>query len=164
MRSACAAERGITLTEVAVTMIIGTMIMAGLVGFYMSSQGMWLDASTQAISQREATLVVETLRDSVRMSGKALVTASPDSVHQQLALYRTPASVTPYYYFYWSASDSLIYSGTSVGGAGAGPMIVSKAERFQLDATSDAVQVDLRLRSASGQTVEYTSFAVMRNR
>lgn len=164
MRPASAPERGITLTEVAVTMIIGTMIMAGLVGFYMSSQAMWLDASTQAISQREATLVVETLRDSVRVSGKALVAASPDSLHQQLALFRTPASVTPYYYFYWNAADSLIYCGTTVGGDRAGPMIVSKAERFRLAATSDRVEVNLRLRSASGQTVEYTSLAAMRNR
>ena len=45
-------------------MILGTMIMAGLVGFYLSSQGMWLDASTQAITQREASLVAAAMRDS----------------------------------------------------------------------------------------------------
>src|SRR5262249_32619505 len=37
-------ERGLTLTELAVVMILGTMIMAGFVGFYLSSQGMWLDS------------------------------------------------------------------------------------------------------------------------
>ena len=31
-------ERGLTLTEVAVVMVLGTLIMAGLVGFYLSSQ------------------------------------------------------------------------------------------------------------------------------
>ena len=60
--------RGLTLTEVAVVMILGTMIMAGLVGFYLSSQGLWLDASTQAITQREATLVAAAMRDSIRKS------------------------------------------------------------------------------------------------
>ena len=53
MTSPHANERGMTLTEVAVVMILGTMIMAGMVGFYLSSQGLWLDASTQAITQRD---------------------------------------------------------------------------------------------------------------
>src|SRR5262249_34679905 len=65
-------ERGLTLTELAVVMILGTMIMAGLVGFYLSSQGLWLDASTQAITQREASLVATAVRDSLRKSGKAV--------------------------------------------------------------------------------------------
>ena len=63
-------EAGLTLTEVAVVMIIGTMIMAALVGFYLASQGLWLDASTQAITQREATLVASAIRDKVRAAGR----------------------------------------------------------------------------------------------
>lgn len=158
--------RGLTLTEVAVVMILGTMIMAGLVGFYLSSQGLWLDASTQAITQREATLVAAAMRDSIRKSGRAEVTASPDPLHEQLALFRRSGDVTPYYYFWWNSSDSLLYSGTSVGGQGSGPMIVSRVERFQLTANNAAggVRVDMRLRSASGDAVETGAFAVMMNR
>jgi Tfp pilus assembly protein PilW len=159
-----AGERGLTLTEVAVVMILGTMIMAGLVGFYLSSQGLWLDASTQAITQREAALVTAAMRDSIRKSGKAVVTAAPDSLHEQLALFNKPTDVIPSYYFWWNSADSLLYAGTSVGGAGSGPMIVSHAERFQMLASAAAVRVDLRLRTASGDAVESSAYAVMKNR
>lgn len=155
-------ERGLSLTEVAVVMILGTMIMAGLVGFYLSSQGMWLDASTQVITQREASLVAAAMRDSIRQSSMAVATASPDSLHQQLALYKN-GSTTPYYYFWWERTDSLVHSGTSIGGLGSGPMIVSHAERFRLSASNYAVRVDMRLRSASGSVVEAGAYAVMKN-
>lgn len=155
--------RGLTLTEVAVVMILGTMIMAGLVGFYLSSQGLWLDASTQAITQREATLVTAAMRDSIRKSSSAMVSVSPDSLHEQLAL-TNPGGSVPSYYFWWNASDSLIYSGTRVGGPGSGPMIVSHAERFQVTAVGATVRVDMRLRSASGDFVEAGALAVMQNR
>lgn len=157
-------QRGLTLTEVAVTMILGTMIMAGLVGFYLSSQGVWLDASTQAITQREAALVTAAMRDSIRTSAFAVVSPVPDALHEQLALYRHPGDLVPSYYFWWSASDSLLYAGTSLGGPAAGPMIVSRVERFQGVATPFTVRMDLRLRSASGDAVESGAFAVLQNR
>ena len=157
-------ECGLTLTEVTVVMILGTMIMAGLVGFYLASQGVWLDASTQAITQREASLVTAVMRDNIRMSGKATVTSSPDSLHEQLALFRRPGDVTPYFYFWWNSSDSLLYSGTTVGGSGSGPMIASHAELFKISASGSAVRVDLRLRTANGDGVESSAYAVMKNR
>jgi hypothetical protein len=92
------------------------------------------------------------------------VSASPDFLHEQLALFRNHDDVVPSYYFWWNASDSLIYSGTQVGGQGSGPMIVSHAERFQFIDTFDGVRVDLRLRSAGGDLVEAGSFAVKQNR
>jgi len=162
-------ERGLTLTELAVVMILGTMIMAGLVGFYLSSQGLWLDASTQAITQREASLVATAVRDSLRKSGKASETASPDSLHEQLSLYRLESDAVPYYCFWWSSSDSLIHSGTHVGAPDAGPMIVSSAERFQVQVRQDAAghtlgaRVSLRLRTAAGNVVEAGTFAVTQN-
>ena len=163
LRHPCRHERGLTLVEVAVVMILGTMIMAGMVGFYLSSQGLWLDCSAQAITQREATLVASAMRDSIRKSGKAIATPVPDSLHQQLALFRGKGDVVPYYYFWWSPQDSLIYSGRSVGGAGSGPMIFSRAERFQLLASGVAVRVDMRLRSGVGNTVDLGAFAAMKN-
>lgn len=156
-------ERGMTLTEVAVVMILGTMIMAGMVGFYLSSQGLWLDSSTQAITQREASLVSAAIRDSVRKSAFAVESASPDSLHEQLALFRKMDDTTPYYYFWWNAGDSLLHSGTSVGNSASGPMIVSHAERFRISTSPVAVRVDLRLRTASGDAVESSAYAVMKN-
>lgn len=153
------AERGLTLTEVAVVMILGTLIMAGLVGFYLSSQGVWLDASTQAITQREASLVAAAVRDSVRRCGFAQATSVPDSLHQQLALFLRAGDATPYYYFWWDPADSLIHSGYQVGGRGSGPMVVSRADRFQVVATATAVRMDLRLRTAGGGSVEVGTLA-----
>ena len=157
-------ERGLSLTEVTIVMILGTLIMAGIVGFYLSSQGVWLDASTQAITQREATLVTAAMSDSIRKSGKAVVSASPDLLHQQLALFRLRTDTVPFYNFWWNSADSLVYSGTSVGGPGSGPIIVSHAERFQSIATNAAVRVDLRLRTAGGEFVEAGVLAVLKNR
>lgn len=156
-------ERGMTLTEVAVVMILGTMIMAGMVGFYLSSQGLWLDASTQAITQREASLVTAAIRDSVRKSAYAARSLSPDSLHQYLALFRKASDTTPYYCFWWNAGDSLLYSGISVNDPASGPMIVSHVERFQINLSDLAVRSDLRLRTASGDAVESSAYAVMKN-
>ena len=157
------AEAGFTLTEVAVVMIIGTMIMAGLVGFYLASQGLWLDASTQAITQREASLVASAIRDSVRVANHALVSSVPDAQHQQLALYRKASDTVPSYYFWWDGSDSLIHAGATVGGPGSGPMVTSHADRFLATSGSQAVRVDLRLRSATGTTVDMGTLAVFMN-
>ena len=158
-------EAGLTLTEVTVVMIIGTMIMAGLVGFYLASQGLWLDASTQAITQREASLVASVIRDKVRASGYAKAFAVPDSLHQQLALFKSSTEQVPSYYFWWDPSDSLIHAGTTIGGADSGPMVVSIAERFQVSASDmkPAVRVNLRLRSATGASVDVGTLAVFKN-
>ena len=154
-------EAGLTLTEVAVVMIIGTMIMAGLVGFYLASQGLWLDASTQAITQREASLVASAIRDSVRVANHAVASSVPDALHQQLALYRNVGDLEPSYYFWWDPSDSLIHAGTTIGGSG--PMVTSHADRFQFTSGSQAVRMDLRLRSATGTMVDMGTLAVFMN-
>lgn len=156
-------DAGLTLTEVMVVMIVGTMIMAGLVGFYLASQGLWLDASTQAIAQREASLVVSAIRDSVRVANHALASPVPDASHQQLALYRNATDPLPSYYFWWDAGDSLIHAGSTIGGPGSGPMVMSHADLFQVTSGTQAVRVDLRLRSASGSPVDVGTLAVFMN-
>ena len=156
-------EAGLTLTEMAVVMIIGTIIMAGLVGFYLSSQGLWLDASTQAITQREASLVVSAIRDSVRAANHAQASSVPDVQHQQLALFRKADDPLPSYYFWWDASDSLIHAGSTIGGPGSGPMVTSHADLFQVTSGAQAVRVDLRLRSATGSPVDVGTLAVFMN-
>jgi prepilin-type N-terminal cleavage/methylation domain-containing protein len=159
-------QRGLTLTEVAVVMILGSLIMAGLVGFYLSSQGLWLDGSTQAITQREASLVASAIRDSVRRSGRAKATESPDQQHMQLALFKSADEandLTPYYYFYWNSADSLIHAGPTVAGPGAGPIGSSRATRLLFVASNDGVRMDLRLLTATGNRVDMGAFAVFKN-
>jgi len=169
VRSSPPRERGLTLTEVVVVMVIGTLIMAGIVGFYLSSQGVWLDSSTQVITQREASLIASAFRDSVRGAGGAKASPDPDPQHWQLALFKNKDDQTPYYYIWWNAADSLVYSGATVGGEGSGPMGVSRAERLQFNAldpknpTNRNVRMDLRLLTASGESVEISAFAVFRN-
>ena len=159
-------QRGLTLTEVAVVMILGSLITAGLVGFYLSSQGLWLDGSTQAITQREASLVASAVRDSVRRSGRAVASDSPDLQHMQLALYKSADETgdpTPYYYFYWNSGDSLIHAGPTIAGPGAGPIGSSRATRLQFVASEDGVRMDLRLLTATGNRVDMGAFAVFKN-
>jgi len=159
-------QRGLTLTEVAVVMILGSLITAGLVGFYLSSQGLWLDGSTQAITQREASLVASAVRDSVRRSGRAVASDSPDLQHMQLALYKSANETgdpTPYYYFYWNSGDSLIHAGPTIAGPGAGPIGSSRATRLQFVASDDGVRMDLRLLTATGNRVDMGAFAVFKN-
>lgn len=164
--------RGLTLTEVVVVMVIGTLIMAGIVGFYLSSQGVWLDSSTQVITQREASLIASAVRDSVRKAGFAVVSADPDPLHCQLALYAREGAPAPFYYVWWNAADSLVYSGTELAGPGSGPMGTSRAARLQFafekltmpsGQTHKNVRMDLRLLTASGEGVEMSAFAVLKN-
>ena len=162
MTAARRGERGLTLTEVAVVMILGSMITAGLVGFYLSSQGLWLDGSTQAITQREASLVVSAIRDSVRRAGWAVVSHSPDALHMQLALSRR-RNEAPFYYFYWSPADSQIHAGTSVGGPDAGPIGSSRATLLQFDESDYGVRADLRLLTATGNRVDIGAYTVFKN-
>lgn len=158
-------ERGLTLTEVAVVMILGSLITAGLVGFYLSSQGLWLDGFTQAITQREASLVASAVRDRVRQSAKAEVSDSPDPQHMQLALFRSRGDATPYYYFYWNATDSLVHAGPTQGGPGSGPIGTSRATLLQFDKSDEtgAVRMDLRLLTANGARVDIGAYAVFKN-
>lgn len=161
-------ERGLTLTEVVVVMVIGTLIMAGIVGFYLSSQGVWLDSSTQVITQREASLIASAFRDSVRGAARADVLDVPDPQHSQLALFKKKSDPMPYYYIWWNAADSLVYSGSTTGGDGSGPMGVSRAALLNFDAINPTkengnVRMDLRLLTASGESVEISAFAVFRN-
>ena len=164
-----AGERGLTLTEVAVVMILGSLITAGLVGFYLASQGLWLDGFTQAITQREASLLASAVRDRVRQSAWAEVSPSPDPQHMQLELYKS-GDATPYYYFYWNSSDSLVHAGPTRGGPGSGPIGTSRATLLQFDASSPppsqddrVVRMDLRLLTANGGRVDMSAYAVCRN-
>ena len=38
-------QRGLTLTEVTVVTVLASIVMLGIVSFYVNSQGTWMDAS-----------------------------------------------------------------------------------------------------------------------
>ena len=155
-------ERGITLTEVTIVAAIGLLVLMGLGGFYLNSQATWLDASSKSITQREATLLSETIADSVRWSRAAIATDNPDAEHAVLTLY-PHGQVTPSWCFWWDPADSLVHQGPDPAND-RGAMLSSKVERFRVVPDAQFVQVAIRLRSATGQTVELSTTTLMRNR
>lgn len=157
-------ERGITLTEVMIVAAIGLMVLLGLGGFYLNSQSTWLDASSQAITQREATLVTEAIADTAQASAQAIWAPSPDADHAQVSFYRHDDLVTPSWCFWWSPADSLIHQGPDPVSGDRGALLSSKVERFRIITDAELVRVDLRVRASTGQRVEVATTTVMRNR
>jgi hypothetical protein len=157
-------EKGITLTEVMIVAAIGLLVLLGLGGFYLNSQSTWLDASSQSITQREATLVTEAIADTAQASALAIATASPDAEHGQVAFYRHDNLVTPSWCFWWNPTDSLIHQGPDPVTGDRGALLSSKVERFRIVADDELVQVALRVRVSTGQRVEVTTTTVLRNR
>src|SRR5438552_71287 len=154
-------ERGLTLTEVTIVATLALIVMAAIVGFYMNSQAVWIDASTKSITQREATALLEQLSDRVHQSARASVTQiGGDSLVCRLDLYNH-GSVTPARSFWWSPEDSLIYEQDIAGGGAAYSVVGSIVEKFQLVpcASCDSlVEVtSLQLRSAQGHRVDMST-------
>ncbi len=153
-------ERGLTLTELAIVGMLATMVMLALTGFYFNSQKMWLDGSTKALVQRDATLLVDELGRSIHQAGSAVVTTS-DPIHNQLALFDTHS--TPLGGFAWNAGDSRIHR-MSPSGDDLGPVVDSPTLLFQLSTFGNSlVRLDaLELVSADGDTVRMASkFALL---
>ena len=146
-------ERGLTLTEMMVVIVIAAVLMTGVVVFYLNSQATWLDGSTQALTQREATLVVTAIGQRAREAIGAAATPT------MLTLSITQDST--YCYWWNNVGDSLVYEGQPGQGH---PMCTSPAECFAVHVAGSMVYVDsLRLRSANGQRVVLGASANMIN-
>lgn len=155
-------ERGLTLTEVTIVAAIGTVVLLGMGGFYLQSQATWIDASAQSLTQREVTLVTQTIVDSVRTAATAAISNSPDATHHQLDLAKN-GSMLSFYRFWWSASDSLVHCGTAPGASDDHAMMSSPVEQFVVTRSGAMVRVSLRARAETGQRIEYSGTARMRN-
>jgi Tfp pilus assembly protein PilW len=133
-------ERGLTLMELTVVFVLATLVMAGLVGFYLNSQATWLDGSTQAQAQREETLIIQSLADSIHTADKATVTNYPpgDPLHQMVTLFRNN---NPFYAYWWSPADSSIHGGLGPGIGDKGPLMTSKVTIFQMQSAGDTLIV-----------------------
>ena len=114
------------------------------------------------MTQREVTLVTQAIVDSVRTSHAAVVSLSPDATHHQLDLAKS-GSLLPFYRFWWSTSDSLVHCGTAPGASDDHAMLSSPVEKFVVAVDGTMVRVVLQARAETGQRIEYTGSARMRN-
>jgi prepilin-type N-terminal cleavage/methylation domain-containing protein len=149
-RRGLADSRGFTLTEVTVVIVLASVVTLGLVAFYLNSQAMWMDASTQALAQRDATSILEYMRQDGHRAALAVWTAPLHKV----TFYDN--SLNELDSFFWDqAGDSLMHHGgpSDPLGRAIAPTVV---EQFAVstDPNYGLVTVDtLRVRSTSGVRV-----------
>ena len=156
------AARGLTLIEVTIVMALATMVVMGMISFYISSQSTWMAGSTQAIAQRDGTMLIEAISDSVRTAAFAETFDSPDPLHSGLIL--RDSGQNQFWCFWWSAGDSLVHQGPDLN-HDRGPVVTSRTTRFQLDTLTRLVEIRLvELRASDGQLVRMTSSAALHNR
>lgn len=155
-------DRGLTLVEVTVGMVLASIVLVGLVGFYLSSQSAWVESSTKVVTQREATLAVEEMSARIRASSVAIAQPTPDPQHMTLYLYDFGGS-TPAWRFWWEPSDSLLHHGPG-SSTDLGALAVPRATRFQASVNGGLVDLALDLVSASGDSIAMTSAAALYNR
>jgi hypothetical protein len=154
--------RGLTLIEVTIVMALSTLVVMGMISFYISSQSTWMAGSTQALAQRDATLLIEAVSDSVRRAFLADVQPGSDPLHQTLILH--DENLNEFCRFWWDETDSLVHQGPGVG-QDKGPVVASRVARFQLDTLTRLVEIRLvELRAGDGQLVRMSSAAALYNR
>ena len=152
-------ESGMTLVEVVVVGVLATIVMLALTGFYISSQGTWVDSAAQALTQREATQILTSVADNVHASaGRSVDTSTKTLVlFDHLGFERCR--------FWLDPADSLIHVGTGDPTVDQGPMARSVAVAFDLWADANMVRVTaLSLRSASGRIVTLSTGAAFLNK
>ncbi len=154
-------SRGITLIEVTIVSALAMLVVLGMIGFYISSQSSWMAGSSQAIAQRDATLLIEAISDSVRAAAHAEVNRA-DSLHHTLIL--RDAAQTEFWRFWWDGNDHRIHQGPGVS-QDRGPVVNSPVTRFQLDTLTRLVAIRLvELQADDGQAVRIASAAALYNR
>ena len=156
-----ASPRGFTLTEVMVVMVLAGVVTLGLVGFYLNSQATWMDASSQALAQRDATALVDAIAARARGATSAKLGSPPNTV---LTFYG-PGFSDPYS-FWWSQADSLVHQGPGDSSVDGGPVVPSLVERFSvaLDDSLPLVHLSmLQLRSETGERVQMQSTFTLYN-
>ncbi len=159
-------QSGFTLPEVMIVVVLAGVMTLGLVGFYLQSQATWIDASSQAMTQRDATLVLETIGSTAHGAASFVIQGMPpDSTNELLILY--DGSLAEIGRFWWDPNDSLIHRGSGPPpGGDLGPVVASKAEKFQFsgDVSPRLIHLDLlQMRSAAGGQVEIRSTIAMYN-
>jgi len=156
-------EVGLTFTELTIVMVLAALVMTGLITFYLNSQQMWLDGSSQALTQRDATLVLERMTAETRYASSATVISNPDSVHQMLILFNSDG--TQRCQFVWNTNDSLIHLQVGPALTDKGPIASSRVDTFQLDTDGKVVVLHtLAMMSTTRQPVQLSSTMALYNR
>lgn len=152
-------ERGLTLTELTIAMVLAAIVVVGIVGFYMNSQALWFDASTQSITQREGTVVLEAISRQARNARAFTITYPGGDTTQSMLQMTVPDAVgsgTHEYYFWWE--DSLIHEGTHPVNDDRGALLQSRVERFVVTASGSMVNVqNLQILSPQGQRMSFST-------
>lgn len=160
-------ERGLTLMEVMIVVVLAGMVTLGLVGFYLQSQSMWMDASTQALAQRDATGLIEFMRSKTGGAATALVMpVPPDNQNSLLILYDNSSPPAETDRFFWNPGDSLVHRGEGPNGTDQGAVLSAVVERFHVsvDPLLPLVTLDtLRVRSTTGSRVKMTAAFALYN-
>ncbi|HTO91059.1 MAG TPA: hypothetical protein VMJ70_08000 [Candidatus Sulfotelmatobacter sp.] len=150
-------ERGITLVEVTVVGVLAAIVMLALTGFYVNSQGTWIDSSSQAVTQREASLVLETLTDSIHVASSAIVTTGTLILNNADGIERSR--------FWLEPSDQRVHVGGGNPSVDQGPLETSRATQFVVAANDSMVYViALQLHTASIDSVTMSTAAALINR
>jgi type II secretory pathway pseudopilin PulG len=151
-------QRGITLVEVTVVGVLAAIVMLALTGFYVNSQGTWIDSSAQAVTQREASFVLETLTDSIHTASSATVSSGPP----MLVLYNAGGIERSRF---WLGADDRIHVGGGNPSVDQGPLETSRATLFVVGKNDSMVYVTaLQLHTASTDSVTMSTAAAMLNR
>jgi hypothetical protein len=146
-----------------VVIVLAGVVTLGLVGFYLNSQAMWMDASTQALAQRDATSILEYMRQ----HGHGAASAVWDASNHKVTFYDRQVPPEELDSFAWNATDSLVYHGIGRDDTPDGPVAPTVVEEFAVtvDPTYGLVSVDtLRVRSTSGARVTMSTTIGLFNR
>lgn len=153
-------ERGVTLTELTIATVLASVIMFGLVGFYMGSQGVWMDSSGQALTQREATQIVQTLTERGRGALGWTLTdvVGTDSLQSVTFLVPRPGGFIGSERFWWDANDHRIHHEVD-GGGDLGALEASEVQKFAFRSSWDTsyVEFSIRMRSPEDHIVALNS-------
>ena len=143
-------SRGFTLTEVTVVIVLAGVVTSGWWASISTLQAMWMDASTQALAQRDATSILEYMRQ--HGHGRR---APCGCVQPQGDILRSTGATRGAGQLRLNATDSLVYHGIGRDDTPDGPVAPTVVEEFAVtvDPTYGLVSVDtLRVRSTSGVT------------
>jgi type II secretory pathway pseudopilin PulG len=157
-------ERGLTLTEITVVFVLAGLVMTGVVAFYLNAQTVWVDGSAQAITQREASLVLDAIATRARSAKSAAW--GGDARHARIYLsFPDKPDADSVYGYWWNASDSLIHEGYPNIPLDRGPMLTSQVDCFSATCSDSLVTIDtLRVRSSHGTLVTMATSVALVNR
>ncbi len=133
--------------EVTVVMVLASIVMLALLGFYINSQAIWTDASSQAITQREMTAVVARLTEQAHAAASAQL-SSPGGM-QAVTFYDQKGAML--YGLSWG-EDSLIHVVNDPWIPGSPAIGRSPVTKFQLVVSESLVTlVALEMRTPTGR-------------